>query len=135
MRKIPTDLKILNTIYYQYYETFTNFSARGVERSNKIHVPIEISLISKKLKVDDDIIFGRLYYHMNKKYGHQEAENSYINIFCMRVGADRHCIQFPLMASVLSELQSENSRFRWATTIASTSLVISLISLLIGILR
>jgi len=69
MNILPTDLKILNTIYEHYYDTFISFSKSDSGRSSKIFIPIDIKLIAKKLGVDVDIIFGRLYYHLEQKYG------------------------------------------------------------------
>jgi len=54
MRILPTDLQILNTIYNQYYDKFISFSKNDSDRSSKILIPIDITLIAKKLKVDVD---------------------------------------------------------------------------------
>ena len=59
--KIPTDLKILKTIYKVYYNEFTNFDKKRKERRlEKNFVPIDVNMIGKKLGVDGDIIFSRL---------------------------------------------------------------------------
>jgi hypothetical protein len=69
MAKIPTDLKILGVIYDNYYNTFRDYDDANKTRSSKIYVPVDIALLAKALDIDVDIIFGRLYYHLNEKYG------------------------------------------------------------------
>lgn len=135
MRKIPTDLEILNAIYARYYDDFVQFTKRGVERTSKIHVPIDIEAVAKDMNVDPDIIFGRLYYHLNRKHGYKDDQGVHVDLFSMRVGGDRHCIQFPLMASVLSNLRTENRKFRIATSMAAISLLISVVSFILSVVR
>ncbi len=62
--KIPTDFEILKMIYQDYYGDFSNYSKSNPSRSCKNYVPIDIRKIANKLNVDGDIIFGRLYYHL-----------------------------------------------------------------------
>ena len=68
--RIPTDREILQEIYDRHYETYVSFSKEKPSRSAKIMVPIDIEIIAKHFKVDVDIIFGRLYYHLEKKFGY-----------------------------------------------------------------
>lgn len=70
MRRVPTDLEILNVIYEQYYDEFSSYDKNSPTRSSKIYVPIDIGAIARRLH-DGDIVFGRLYYHLEKKYGYQ----------------------------------------------------------------
>lgn len=131
--KVPTDLQILSEIYERYYDEFRSFE-KGSRRS-KVHVSININEIAKRLGVDEDIVFGRLYYHLNEKYGYKQDNGVRVDFFLLGVGNERHCIQFPLMASVLADLKKENKKYKIATTMAIVSLMISLISLTISILR
>lgn len=135
MRYLPTDLQILNAIYDRYYQVFTNFSDENRTRGTKIYVPIDIPQIARDLKVDDDIVFGRLYYHLNQKHGYQQDDGAHVNFFTMRSGGDRHCVNFPLIASVLADLRAEHRKYRLATSMAIVSFVISIASFLISILR
>lgn len=69
MKKLTTDLEILNAIYEKYYDAFASYAdAHNQTRNSKVYVPIDIESIAESLGVDGDIIFGRLYYHLNKKY-------------------------------------------------------------------
>ncbi|MNF65445.1 MULTISPECIES: hypothetical protein [Pseudomonas] len=133
--KPPTDLKILSTIYKLYYEEFKNHSRKpGIEngRETKIFVPIDCKMIAKELDVDGDIVYGRLYYHLEQKHGYTRSDGSNVAFFSMMVGSDRHCVNFPLLASVLAGLQEESSKFQLATWLSTFAIVISLASLALG---
>ncbi|MDP2658981.1 MAG: hypothetical protein Q8O78_11280 [Candidatus Deferrimicrobium sp.] len=128
--KVPTDHAILNDIYNHYYKAFAGFSAeaseRGsAERGSKIYVPVDIRGISKRLRVDPDIVFGRLYYHMEEKYGYQRPGGEHVHFFAFSVGPDKHCVNFPLLGSVLAGLREEWKKAYWAIGIAFLSLIVS----------
>ena len=133
MTILPTDLQILNTIYNRYYDKFKSFSKNDSDRSSKIFVPIDITLIAKELEVDVDIIFGRLYYHLEQKYGYERSGNTEVAFFTLKARADKHCINFPYMASVLANLRDREKKDSTATNIAIFSLVIAGLSLLVSI--
>lgn len=136
MRNLPTDLEILNVIYNDYYEEFSNYmKEKNNTRSVKIYVPINIDKIAEKLNVDGDIIFGRLYYHLEKKYGYRNEDESNVHFFARVLDGDIHCINFPLMASILADLRDNKKRYYTAITIAVGSLIVSLISVAISIIR
>ena len=52
----------------------------------------------------------------------------------MRLGQDRHCVNFPLLTSVLSDLQDDKKRFIVSTRLAGLSLIVSSVSILIALL-
>src|SRR6185503_3617903 len=126
MPAVPTDLQILDAIYERYYETFASYSGDKSERSAKIYVPIDIKALAAKFGVDEDLIFGRLYYHLEKKHGYKAADGSDVPFFTLRVGGDRHCVNFPYLASILADLRSENRKYRLAITMSVISFAISL---------
>ncbi|MDF5904668.1 hypothetical protein P4152_22960 [Pseudomonas aeruginosa] len=95
--KIPTDLVILRLIYKLYYEEFKNFSKGGdVDngRKTKIFVPIDCSLIADELNVDADIVFGRLYYYMQERYGYTRDDGSKVAFYASIAGESNRCINF-----------------------------------------
>lgn len=131
MKKTPTDLELLNAIYDRYYDEFAKYSKEERLRNSKIYVPIDCSEIAKQLGVNADIIFGRLYYHLENKYGYTHEDGSKVCFFACKVGGDPHCINFPYLASVLATLMLENRRFNITTWIAILALIISIISICI----
>jgi len=134
MRILPTDLKILNAIYGEYYDTFISFSKNNSDRSAKNFIPVDIKLIAQKLGVDVDIIFGRLYYHLEQKYGYSHSDGSKVAFFALKIDSDNNCVNFPYMASVLANLREREKKYSAATKIAILSLCIAGLSLLVSIL-
>lgn len=132
--KLPTDLQLLGEIYEKNYRQFASYSEESKSRASKIWVPIDIEELASKFRLDPDIIFGRLYYHLNDKFSHKSADGSKTEFFALRIGADKHCVNFPYLSSVLSSLQDENKKFLVATGVAVLSLIISIISIVIATL-
>lgn len=135
MRRLPTDLQMLNAIYNRYYDAFAAYTDEKPNRGAKIYVPIDIDAIAGEFGVDADLIFGRLYYHLDKKHGYKDDDGSRVPFFTPRVAGDRHCVNFPYLAAVLADLRDENRKFKLATTIAVVSLLVSITSFLISILK
>lgn len=131
--KIPTDLDILNTIYRLYHSDFVAFERGDGTRSSKIYVPIDCKKVAGSLKVDADIVFGRLYYHLEKQYGYKQANGSNVHFFALKVGNDAKCVNFPLMTSVLASLRQEKRKFWIGTAIAILALIVSSVSLTISV--
>jgi hypothetical protein len=117
---------ILEHIYTLYYEEFHNHS-REVDsgRRSKIYVPIDCKVIAKRFDVDADIIFGRLYYHLEKKHGYTNEDGSKV-MFFGNTNGEGFSINFPLMASVLAGLQEDANKFRTATWLSTCALTVSI---------
>lgn len=133
-RPIPTDETLLSIIYKENLKAFSEWSEENKTRVTKIWVPIDIDALGKKFRCDPDLIFGRLYYHMNEKYGSSTGDGQDVNFFNMRLANDRHVVNFPLLTSVLADLQDNRKRFIISTRLAALSLVVSAISIGIAVL-
>jgi hypothetical protein len=130
MKKLPTDIQILKTIYEMYYDDFVSYDKNNNKsRSSKMYVPINIEYISKKFNVDPDLVFGRLYYHLEKKFGYSHEDGTKVPFFTLQAGSDKHCVHFPYLASVLATMKSESKKFFIATIISVVALIVSLISI------
>ena len=133
--KLPTDFQILNYIYAHYYDAFSAFDSDAPERRTKIYIPIDISAIANRLGVDPDIVFGRLYYHLEEKLSYKRSDGSNVHFFMLTDGSDRHCVNFPLLASILAGMRQERRKDLWAISIAVTSIVISVFSIVVSFTR
>jgi hypothetical protein len=133
MKRPPTDLEILNEIYNRHYDAFAAYSTEVPNRASKIYVPIDLDGIGDKLGVDADIVFGRLYYHLNHKYGYRKDDGLNVSLFTPAAGKDQDCVNFPLVASILADLRQENQKFWLATIIAVFSLFVSAASIIISV--
>lgn len=131
MRKSPTDLELLEEIHRRYYGTFENFNGPAPDRDSKVHVPIDVRAIARHSDVDGDIIFGRLYYHLNSKFSVStgSAEAPFFRLMEGENTPGRHRIQFPMLAAAIATLREVRNQFLWATWLAGSSLVISIIAL------
>ena len=133
--EVPTDYKIVNEIYNRYYEAFAAFSRNAPDRCSKIFVPIDITSIAKRLHVDGDIIFGRLYYHLEEKYGYVRPDGTRVAFFTPAAGSDKHCVNFPLLGAILAGMRQERHRNLWAIGIAVASFVVSVVSVTISVMH
>jgi hypothetical protein len=132
-RRIPTDEQILKTIYRAYYDEYVAFSDRRSDRSTKIYVPVDIERMARDLGVEGDILFGRLYYHLEHKYAYQQDDGAWVHFFALRINGDCHCVHFPFMASILADFQEQSRKYNRATWIAAAALLVSAISVIISI--
>ena len=133
--RLPTDRQLLDDIYARYYDEFAAFDAGAGKRNSKVYVPVDVAALAREYGVDGDIVFGRLYYHLDRKYGYTHDDGSKVHLFSLVVGADRHCVNFPYLAAILAGLREEDKRYRRATITAIVSLGISLVSLGITLFR
>lgn len=130
--KTPTDLDILWLIYTSYYDEFCQYDSDPSIRPAKIYVPIDCQKIAEKLGVNGDIVFGRLHYHLANKYKYQHEKNVTIKIFEFEVDKARHCIHFPYLASIVSDLRLQDKRFKRTLYASFAAVVISLASLVVS---
>ncbi len=135
-KRLPTDLEILNTIYEEYYEEYEKFDRGQSTRKIKVYVPTDIAKIAEKLGVEKDIVFGRLHYHLNKKYSYKNDDERGSKVFFFShtemtddPELEKDHIQFPYMASVLADLRQEHGKAWRAYRLAVASLILSLVSL------
>lgn len=133
MLKIPSDRKLLQEIYDRHYESFAAYSKTEPTRGSKIMVPIDIPAIAKHFKVDIDLIFGRLYYHLQEKYGYTRPQGGLVAFFTPVAGGDRNCVNMPLLSAVLAGMQEEHGRHLWANWLSIASIVVSIASFIVSI--
>lgn len=129
----PTDLDLLEAIYRRYYPEFEKFQKGDISRDNKIYVPIDCAEIAEKFGVDPDIVFGRLYYSLERRFGLQNSDGSSTPFFALQVGSDTRAIHFPMLASVLSEMRAERWRFTLGIWLSIAAIGISMVSLAISV--
>ena len=128
--RIPTDLEILNTIYKLYHKDFVLYDDDENIRNNKVYVPINCQKVADILGVNGDILFGRLYYHLDKKYRYTQEDDSKVYFFAFNEIPDNpQSINFPLMTSVLADFREREEKFWTTAIIAILAVIISCISL------
>jgi len=121
--KNPSDLELLECIYEQYKADFQLYDKDSYVRKGKIYVPIDCKLVASKLGADPELVFGRLYYHLANVYRYQQSKDVEAKLFEFKVDGQLHCIQFPILASVVANLKADNKRHK-STLFASVFAVI-----------
>lgn len=130
MRKILTDFDLLSEIHRRYYDKFRSFEG-SVDRISKIYVPIDIVDLAKYFEKDPDVIFGRLYYHLERKFGYVRDDKTKVAFFTPAVGSDKNAVNFPLLAAVLADLQEKRSKDNWSFRFSVFAIIVSSSSLLL----
>jgi hypothetical protein len=135
MNRPPTDLEILEEIYKRYYAAFAAYSRESPSRETKVYVPIDIRALAEHFKIDGDIIHGRLYYHLDQKFGFTKCDGTPVPFFWFRENQpEPHQVQFPMLAAAIAALRDERNKFLWATWLAGASLILSIIALAVSVL-
>ena len=124
-----TDRILLKAIHDRYYAEFCSFDKNNKSRSAKMYVPIDCREIAKQLDLDPDIVFGRLYYHLDRKYGYAKDDGSKVYLFTMKLGNDKHAVNFPLLSAVVAELEQSFLRFTLPLFLSIAAIAISIVAL------
>ena len=132
MDKIPTDLEILEEIYFRYQDDFRKYAKKDPDRIARIRVPINVEEVAKACGVEEDMIFGRIFYHFNKKYSYKNAKGD-VTTFFTTEKFEGLSVNFPLVASILADKYAEKKGERDLQLMAAVAIGISLIALLIAI--
>lgn len=131
----PTDLMLLEEIYRRYYREFENYEDDdNGGRDSKVYVPIDCATLGRHFNVDPDIVFGRLYNSLDRRFGLRHPDGSSTPFFALQVGGDFRAIHFPMLASVLADLRAERRRFVTSIWLSLVALAISIGSLAVGLI-
>lgn len=131
MDEIPTDLEILEDIYYRYHDEFRKYAKKEPDRIARIRVPVDVEEIAEACGVEEDMIFGRIFYHFNKKYSYKD-HNGEITTFFTTEKFEGLSVVFPLVASILADKYQEKKRDQIVNILLSTAITISIIALLVA---
>lgn len=92
----------------------------------------DIPKVAEKFETTKDIIFGRLYYGMNHKYGYEKIENEQkvkVPIYTPVCGELKNAINLPMLISVLAGLQEQLSYLQKSLLIGFGGILIASMSL------
>lgn len=131
MDEIPTDFEILEDIYFRYHDEFRKYTKKEPDRVARIRVPVDVEEIAEACGVEEDMIFGRIFYHFNKKYSYTD-NNGEITTFFTTEKFEGLSVNFPLVASVLADKYVEKKQNETLLFISGTAVVLSVIALLVA---
>lgn len=127
---IPTDRQILRCIFEKYAPDYPGKEAGEVRGKNDPYLPIKIHEVATRLGCSPEMLFGRLYYHLDAKFHYTKDGNAEVHLFSLKVGSEMHCVNFPYLAAVLAEKDEEHKRQLWSLGVAIAALVLSVASII-----
>lgn len=139
MKRPPTDFELLRAIHERHKADYeARVAAGGLGR---IFVPLDIPAIAKDLGSEENMVFGRLYHHLEEIHGQKrDPTNPHPRktFFTPRIGPDDalliNAVNFPLMEAVLASLWQERDRDRRTLWISVISIGIAVASLVLSVL-
>lgn len=135
--KLPTDREILKCIYEMYKSEYPKYIEGELIGKNDPYVPIDIWKIADKLNAQPELVFGRIYYHLNRKYSYRDDKDATVNLYILEFRDTNNypiikkSIHFPLLASILSGMNDEHSKYYYPFLISIGALIVSFAALLI----
>jgi hypothetical protein len=127
---LPTDREILRCIFEMYEPAYPGKEPGEARGKNDPYLPIKVPEVASRLGCSPEMLFGRLYYHLDAKYRYTQDNDAYVHLFSLKVGAERHCVNFPYLAAVLAEKDEEHKRQLWSLRVAIVALVLSVASII-----
>ena len=119
-------------MYKDEYPGPQNSSGHG---SNDPYVSIDLHAIGAKIGMSPELIFGRLYFHLDQKYRYKQEHGASVSLFQLQIEGKRHAVQFPYLASILAEKNQEFRRYVVGLAVSFLALGVSVTALLVSILK
>ncbi len=126
---IVTDREILRCIHDMYQDQYPGPELAGGKRQNDPYLPIAVREVAARLGTAPEMLFGRLYYHLDAKYRYKYNAGAETHLFAMKVGEKMHCVHFPYLSAVLAEREAEHRQFWWTLWLSIAALVLSAASI------
>jgi hypothetical protein len=126
MSALPTDRQILECIYKMYRDAYPGREPGEARGKSDPYLPIVVTDVATRLGCLPELLFGRLYYHLDAKYRYEQDDGAKVHLFSLMVGSERHCVNFPYLAAVLAEKDEEHSRQLWSVWLSIAALVLSI---------
>lgn len=127
---LPTDREILRCIFEMYEPAYPGKEPGETHGKNDPYLPIKVTEVASRLGCSPEMLFGRLYYHLNAKYRYTQDNNAHVHLFSIKVGSEMHCANFPYLAAVLAEKDEEHKRQLWSLGVAIAALILSIASII-----
>lgn len=127
--KAHTDLQILNAIFRKHKDDYLAWARGRSSRCSKNYVPVDIKEIADSLHIDVDLVWGRLYYDLDKRYSYREANGAWVHFFSPKVNTDDNCIHFPYLVSVIASLRTQAWKTWLPVGISAAALAVAVATL------
>jgi hypothetical protein len=128
MSRLATDREILRLIYETYKDRYPGKKSETGRGENDPYVPIDLVSLAHQLNCNPELLFGRLYYHLDRTHRYRQDNNALVPLFYLKLDERMHVIHFPYLSSILADLEDKHRRERWALGISIVALVVSIAS-------
>ena len=135
MKKLPTDREVLKCIYEMCESAYPGAPPNGGRGENDPYVAVDLTAIASRLACKPELLFGRLYYHLDHKHGYKREDGARVPLFSLSVGGKRHAIHFPYLAAILADQDQEHRKQLWSLGFSITALVLSIASLAVNLVK
>jgi hypothetical protein len=135
MNKLPTDRYLLASIFDMYQSTYPGPKKAEGGGENGPYLSIDIPALAKKLECTPELLFGRLYYHLDQKYRYKQDNGSIVPLFYLKVGDKRHAVHFPYLASILAGQNQEFRKYIVSLCVSFFALAVSVTSLAVSLMK
>jgi hypothetical protein len=132
MGKLPTDREILKCIYQMYERQYPGVPPGASRGENDPHIAVDVRAVAERLGCNAELLFGRLYYHLDYKYRYKQDNGALVPLFYLQVSDKRHAVNFPYLAAVLAEHQQEYRNRLWSLGLSILAIVLSVASLAVN---
>jgi hypothetical protein len=139
LKRPPTDFELLRAIYERHKSDYDARVASG--GLGRIFVPVDIPAVANDLDSEENMVFGRLYHHLEEIHGQSRTAENWVprkTFFTPTIGSDENelvnAINFPLMEAVLAGLWLERRRDLRTFWTSIVSLGIAIASLVLSVL-
>ena len=133
MNRLPTDRFVLQCIYDMYEGSYPGKKGPDNKGENDPYLAIDIPAVAAKLQCSPELLFGRLYYHLDQKYRYKQENGSIVPLFYLKVGEKRHAVHFPYLASILASQNQEFRRYALSLVFSAAALAVSVTSLIVSL--
>lgn len=133
MSRLPTDREVLKCIFEMYKDNYPGEKV-GSKGANDPFVPVDLGAVAARLDTKPELLFGRLYYHLDPKHRYKQKSGSEINLFLLNVENKGHSVHFPYLSSILAGHDQEYRKQLWSISFSVLALVVSIASLITNLL-
>jgi len=127
---LPTDREILRCNFEMYAPAYPGKEPGEARGKNDPYMPINVHEVAAHLNCSPEMLFGRLYYHLDAKYRYTQDNDAKVHLFSLKIGSEMHCVNFPYLAAALAERDEEHKRQLWSLGISIAALVLSVASII-----
>jgi hypothetical protein len=133
MNLLPTDRQVLKCLFEMYEPTYPG-ETNGGKGENDPYVPVDLRAVAARLGTKPELLFGRLYYHLDAKHRYQQDSGAWVNLFHLNVENKGHSVHFPYLAAILAGHDQEYRKQFWSMAFSVLALVLSVVSLVTNLL-